>query len=101
MGSEMCIRDSSVIARILAGDLHVDDVEWRPDIVVIQDGAAMAGLDPTRDPDEDQLRSSDRQVAMLRRIWRRELKAIVEGKETKQWRIPPELRPTSGTPLDS
>ena len=91
----------SVIARILAGELHVDDVEWRPDIVVIQDGAAMAGLDPTRDPDKDQLRSSDRQVAMLRRIWRRELEAIVEGKETKKWRIPPELRPTSGTPLDS
>src|SRR5690606_20911440 len=87
----------SVIARILAGELHIDDLEWRPDIVVIQDGAAMAGLDPNRDPDMDQLRSSDRQVAMLRRIWRRELEAISEERPTKQWRIPPELRPTTGT----
>lgn len=90
-----------VIDRILAGELHVDDVEWRPDIVVIQDGAAMAGLDPNRNPDLDQLRSSDRQVAMLRRIWRRELEAIAEGRPTKQWRIPPDLRPTTGTPIDS
>lgn len=90
-----------VIARILAGEVHIDDLEWRPDIVVIQDGAAMAGLDPNRDPDMDQLRSSDRQVAMLRRIWRRELEAIVEGQPTKQWRIPSELRPTTGTPIDS
>ncbi|MBX9761189.1 MAG: Rieske 2Fe-2S domain-containing protein [Beijerinckiaceae bacterium] len=90
-----------VIARILSGDLHIDDIEWRPDIVVIQDGAAMAGLDPNRDPDKDQLRSSDRQVALLRRIWRRELEAITEGRQTREWRIPRELKPTTGTPLDS
>lgn len=41
---------SSVTARILAGDLNIDDVEWRPDIVVIQDGAAMGGLDRTATP---------------------------------------------------
>jgi len=91
---------SSVISRILEGELHIDDVEWRPDIVVIQDGAAMAGLDPNRDPNEDQLRNSDRQVAMLRRIWRRELESISNGEPTKRWRIPADLKPTTGTSYD-
>ena len=91
----------SVIARILRGELHVDDLAWRPDIVVIQDGVAMGGLEPGRNPDFDQLRTSDRQVAMLRRIWKRELTAIANGEPTKQWRIPPELKPTTGTPIDS
>ena len=89
------------IARILAGELHVDDLAWRPDIVVIQDGVAMGGLEPGRNPDLDQLRNSDRQVAMLRRIWKREMAAIAEGRPTRQWRIPPELKPSTGTPIDS
>lgn len=90
-----------LIDRILAGELHVDDVTGRPDIVVIQDGVAMKGLRRPRDTSLDQLRASDRQVILLRRLWRRELEAIVAGTPIKQWRVPPELVPTSGTEADS
>jgi 5,5'-dehydrodivanillate O-demethylase len=92
---------SEIIANILRGEMHVDDVPWRPDIVVIQDGVAMGGLERGRDPELDQLRGSDRQVVMLRRIWKREMEAIAEGRPTKQWRTPPDLKPTTGTALDS
>lgn len=87
----------ALIDRILAGELHVDDVVDRPDIVLIQDGVAMKGLRQPRSAAMDKLRASDKQVILLRRIWRRELEALVAGRPIKQWRIPPSLAPTSGT----
>jgi 5,5'-dehydrodivanillate O-demethylase len=89
-----------LIDRILRGELHVDEVSARPDIVLIQDGVAMKGLRKPRDTTTDKLRASDRQVILLRRLWKRELNAIEEGPPIKQWRVPPDLAPTSGTDGD-
>jgi hypothetical protein len=50
-----------------------------------------------RDAALDNLRASDRQVILLRRLWKRELRAIEDGTPIKQWRVPPDLVPTSGT----
>ncbi|HWG07192.1 MAG TPA: Rieske 2Fe-2S domain-containing protein [Beijerinckiaceae bacterium] len=90
-----------LIDRIIAGEMHIDDVTGRPDIVLLQDGVAMKGLRKPRDASMDQLRASDRQVLLLRRLWRRELDAIVAGNPIKQWKVPPELVPTTGTELDA
>lgn len=86
----------SLVARILAGELHVDDVPWRPDIVLIQDAIAIGGLRKPRNRQADLLRASDRQVALLRRLWRRELAAIAAGLPIKMWSAPRDLVPTSG-----
>ncbi|MDX1485264.1 MAG: Rieske 2Fe-2S domain-containing protein [Alphaproteobacteria bacterium] len=86
-----------VIRRILAGELHIDEVPERPDIVLIQDGVAMLGQ-RSRDRSKDLLGASDHLVALLRRIWTRELSAIEEGRPIKQWRIPRDLVPTKGLP---
>ncbi len=86
----------SVIGRILAGEIHVDEVEDRPDIVLIQDGVVMVGQGARRDRSDDMLGASDRLVALLRNLWTREIRAIEAGKPIKQWRIPRDLVPTKG-----
>ena len=72
-------RPSDLIDRILRGELHIDDVPARPDMVLIQDGVALKGLRKPRNATIDKLRASDRQVMLLRRLWKRELRAIEEG----------------------
>jgi 5,5'-dehydrodivanillate O-demethylase len=88
----------SVIKRILAGELHVDEVPDRPDIVLIQDGVAMAGQRTSRNRSDDKLGASDHLVALLRKLWTRELGAIEAGRPLKQWQIPKNLVPTKGLP---
>lgn len=88
----------SVIKRILAGELHVDEVPDRPDIVLIQDGVAMAGQRVSRNRSDDKLGASDHLVALLRKLWTRELGAIEAGRPLKQWQIPKNLVPTKGLP---
>ena len=90
----------SVVARILAGELHQDEVPWRPDIVLIQDGVAIGGLRKPRNRTMDNLGASDRQVVLLRRLWRRELEALQSGQPLKMWQAPRDLVPTPGTEAD-
>jgi hypothetical protein len=56
----------------------------------------MKGLRQPRDAARDNLRSSDRQVILLRRLWKRELRAIEQGAPITRWRVPPDLVPTTG-----
>ncbi len=85
-----------VVDRIMRGELHLDEVEDRPDLLFIQDAVAMKaqGSDVIRD--NDLLASSDKQVRLLRNIWTREMTAIEEGRPIKKWRIPPNLPVTKG-----
>ncbi len=85
-----------VVDRIMRGELHLDEVEDRPDLLFIQDAVAMKaqGSDVVRD--NDLLASSDKQVRLLRNIWTREMTAIEEGRPIKKWRIPPNLPVTKG-----
>ncbi|HSR54803.1 MAG TPA: aromatic ring-hydroxylating dioxygenase subunit alpha [Alphaproteobacteria bacterium] len=85
------------IQRILSGEMQADDVPAdHPDIVMIQDGVACMGQGGRRDRSEDLMGGSDRQVAMLRRLWNRELTALGDGKPLTQWRIPKDLATTKG-----
>lgn len=85
-----------LVEKILRGEMHSDDIPWRPDIVLIQDGVALRGQPQWRNRRDDLLGASDRQVIMLRQIWSREMQAIAEGKPTKVWTVPRNLVPTSG-----
>jgi 5,5'-dehydrodivanillate O-demethylase oxygenase subunit len=85
-----------VVARVLRGELHADDVPERPDLVLIQDAVAMMSQGP-RDRERDVLGASDKQVNMLRRLWTRELRAVERGKPIKRWTVPEDLVPTRGT----
>lgn len=85
------------IERILSGEIHADDVPAdHPDIVTIQDGVACMGQGGQRDRAQDLMGASDRQVAMLRRLWNRELTALNEGRPLTRWRIPKDLATTKG-----
>jgi 5,5'-dehydrodivanillate O-demethylase len=86
----------SVIQRILAGELHLDEVPDRPDIVLIQDGVAMVGQGTHRNRSNDMLGASDHLVALLRQLWTREIRAIDAGRPIKRWQIPRDLVPTTG-----
>jgi 5,5'-dehydrodivanillate O-demethylase len=86
----------SVVQRVLAGELDIDELPERPDLLSIQDGVALASQDERRDRRQDRLTESDRQVALLRRLWTRELLAIEQGKPLRQWVVPPALVPTTG-----
>ena len=89
----------SVVERIISGEVHCDDIEDRPDLVLIQDAVAMMGQG-LRDREDDLLGASDRQVNMLRRLWTREVRASTRNKPIKRWTIPRSLKPTTGTDYD-
>ena len=52
-----------------------------------------------RDRNDDNLATSDKQVAMLRRIYTRELRAIEKGKPIKAWRLPADIVATRGAEI--
>jgi 5,5'-dehydrodivanillate O-demethylase len=86
-----------VVAKILAGEMHPDDIPAdRPDIVMMQDAISCMGQGTERNREEDILGASDRVVSLMRRVWTRELRAIEEGKPIKLWRVPKELATTKG-----
>ncbi|HWP28872.1 MAG TPA: ring-hydroxylating oxygenase subunit alpha, partial [Chloroflexota bacterium] len=48
------------------------------------------------DRTRERLGRSDVQLILLRKIWRRELRALAEGRPLKQWRHTARLMATSG-----
>lgn len=85
------------IGRILRGDMHADDIPAdHPDIVMIQDGVSCMGQGFERNRADDRMGASDRQVAMLRRLWNRELQAVDRGAPITKWQIPKDLATTKG-----
>jgi 5,5'-dehydrodivanillate O-demethylase oxygenase subunit len=83
-------------ARILAGELHVDDLGQPPYIVGVQDTVAQVGQGAIVDRSTEHPGRSDTAILLLRRLWARELQAFAEGKPLKQWRRPDHVEATSG-----
>jgi 5,5'-dehydrodivanillate O-demethylase oxygenase subunit len=77
-------------AAILAGKLRIRDVDV-PDVyklIQVEDYVAQVGQGPTPDHSKDRLCRNDIAVVLLRKIWERELRALVEGRSLKRWRRP-------------
>jgi 5,5'-dehydrodivanillate O-demethylase len=71
---------------VLRGEAHADDFARRPDAVGIQDNVAQAGQGVIIDKSTEHLGRSDNMVIAFRRIWERELRALAEGRQMKEWR---------------
>jgi 5,5'-dehydrodivanillate O-demethylase oxygenase subunit len=83
-------------AAALAGKISVHDIEERPDLVNIQDHVAQEGQGAIPDRNAEQLGRSDAAVILVRQIWRRELRALAQGKPVKKWSRLERLIATSG-----
>jgi 5,5'-dehydrodivanillate O-demethylase len=78
---------------VLAGKLRMQDIQDRTHIEFIQDYIAQVGQGPVETREREHLASSDVEEALFRRLWRRELTALAEGKPLKEWRLTEELEP--------
>jgi 5,5'-dehydrodivanillate O-demethylase len=75
---------------ILAGKLRIGDVDV-PDVyklIQVEDYVAQVGQGATPDHAKDRLCRNDIAIVLLRKIWERELRALVDGRSLKQWRRP-------------
>ena len=89
--------DRSVIPKfgdaVLAGKIRLQDIEDRTHIEAIQDYVAQVAQGPATTREDEHLGSSDVAEAHFRRIWRRELAALAEGKPLKEWHLTEDLEP--------
>lgn len=84
---------ADVIAAILRGEMHVNEVDLeRADIVGIQDSVVMEPQPPMSEREPDRLGRSDAPVILLRRIYAREMRAFTRGEPVKDWAWPRDLR---------
>lgn len=82
---------TDVTREILAGKSRLRDHASRPDYVLLGDDVAQCAQGTIQDRSTERLGRSDVAVAMTRRIWMRELKALESGGELKNWVIPDRL----------
>ncbi len=70
----------TIVARIMNGEMSLDDVDDNhPLLPVIQDTVSIGGQGQIADRSNEHLGVSDKGVAVLRRVWARELRAIRDG----------------------
>jgi 5,5'-dehydrodivanillate O-demethylase len=101
--SEIDLAHQDVAEEILGGRLRLSDVDpKRCDMIRLQDDIALVGQGRVVDRQQDLLGISDVGVAMVRRIWQRELRAFAEGRAPKAWKKTTAIRPAvwglGGTP---
>jgi 5,5'-dehydrodivanillate O-demethylase oxygenase subunit len=78
---------------ILSGSRSVHDIDEDRDLVQIvrlQDDVAQIGQRTIAVRSEDHLGRSDANIAMLRQLWTRELRALAEGRPLTQWSRTPD-----------
>jgi 5,5'-dehydrodivanillate O-demethylase len=103
----------AIAARVLRCEITLDEVDQdHPMLPVIQDTVSLAGQGIIADRSNEHLGQSDKGVAILRRIWAREMRAVQDGLPLKSWKRPSdfhfgkeiagaELQQPAGAPADS
>lgn len=76
------------IEAILSGRKSWEDVARHPNIIRIQDGVAVCGQGKIEDRSRERLGNSDAAVILLRRLWKRELGLLAEGKPVTSFGTP-------------
>jgi len=71
--------------KVLHGELTMEEVQSRPDIVGIQDHVSQCGQGLIADREHERLGRSDVAIIMMRKVWSRELRAFAEGEPLKTW----------------
>ena len=77
-----------VVRAVLSGRERWEDVEDRPDRVLIEDGIVLLGQGVLPDRSQNRLGSSDAAIIMLRRLYARELAAIEAGRPLTKFPTP-------------
>jgi 5,5'-dehydrodivanillate O-demethylase len=100
---EIDLAHQLVAKDILCGRMTLNDVDPnRCDVIRLQDDVALVGQGRIVDRAHDLLGTSDVGVAMVRRLWQRDLRAFAEGRGTKAWKKSAAIRPAvwglGGTP---
>jgi 5,5'-dehydrodivanillate O-demethylase len=96
-GRSASFYDRSVIPvlaeRVLAGTLRLRDIQDRTHIEAVEDYVAQVAQGPVSTRENEHLASSDVAEAHFRKLWRRELAALADGKPLTQWHLTEELEP--------
>ena len=79
---------------VLAGKLRIQDLKLPQHykLISVEDYAAQVGQGRIVDHTNYHLGRNDVAVILLRKLWRRELKALAEGRPLKEWTLPRTLR---------
>jgi 5,5'-dehydrodivanillate O-demethylase len=78
-----------IVERVMNGEISLDDVdENHPQLPIIQDTVSIGGQGRIADRSDEHLGVSDKGVAMLRRVWTRELLAIRDGGPVREFKRP-------------
>jgi 5,5'-dehydrodivanillate O-demethylase oxygenase subunit len=85
-----------IAAAVLRGELRIQDVPERPDLVIIQDYVAQVGQGAIPDRPRERLGRSDVALILYRQMWARELRALAAGQPLKRWTRPASLLPAGG-----
>jgi 5,5'-dehydrodivanillate O-demethylase len=101
--SEIDLAHQVVCEQILGGMLTLQEVDKsRVDLVRLQDDIAQLAQGRIADHQVERLGSADIGLAVVRRLWRREIASLQSGTEQKNWRRGSALVPTawglSGSP---
>jgi 5,5'-dehydrodivanillate O-demethylase len=77
-----------VVRAVLSGKERWEDIEDRPDRVLIEDGIVLLGQGVLPDRSRNRLGSSDAAIILLRRLYARELAAIEAGRPLAKFPTP-------------
>lgn len=77
-----------VVQAVLTGKMRWEDVEERPDLVLIEDGIVLLGQGVIPDRSKNRLGSSDAAIVLLRKIYAREMAALSEGRSLTDFKKP-------------
>lgn len=81
-----------VVQAVLAGKMRWEEIEERPDLVLIEDGIVLLGQGVIPDRSKNRLGSSDAAIALLRKIYAREMSAFSEGRSLRNVKKPEAMR---------
>jgi 5,5'-dehydrodivanillate O-demethylase len=76
---------NEISLRIMAGELHPDDLKGDRNLFNIQDTVTQAGQGAIADRSAEHLGRSDQAIVKIRELWTRELRALAEGRPLKPW----------------
>jgi 5,5'-dehydrodivanillate O-demethylase len=77
-----------VVHDVLSGKMQWEEIEDRPDLVLIEDGIMLLGQGVIPDRSKNRLGSSDAAIILMRKIYAREMMALSEGRPLKDFKKP-------------
>lgn len=80
----------SVIESVLSGRKRWEDIESRPDLLLIEDGIVLVGQGIIPDRSKNRLGASDAAIILLRKLFAREMSRIEKGEEPSAFPGPEE-----------